>query len=352
MATQQEMYTGTEVPPAHLAINTTILGNFLKEYLDDVDENLTLEKFKGGQSNPTYKLNGAGKSYVLRRRPPGKLVASAHKIDREYKVLQALYKEGFPLPKPYLYCQDESIVGTEFYVVEFIEGRVFWDPSLPGVSPAERRAIYEDANRWLARIHSTDIEAVGLQDFGRGQNYTRRNLELWSKQYQAAELVKIPDMDWLIDALAAQVPDDHPVKLIHGDFGLYNLIIHPTEPRVVAIIDWEMATLGDPYVDLAHSLRPWWLEPESGSPTLFDKNLPSLGIPFDTEFVSAYLQNTGLQKWPHERFYRAYAQFRFAAMVQGILKRFADGTAANRQVSHSQERVITAARNARAILGG
>jgi aminoglycoside phosphotransferase (APT) family kinase protein len=352
MSDAQSLFSGTEIPPAHLALDAEALGRYLAPHLEDLAQPLSIVKFKGGQSNPTYLLTSGESHWVLRRKPPGKLVPTAHAIDREYRVMSALHGAGFPVPRPYLYCEDAGVVGTEFYVAGYIAGRVFWDPTLPGVSREDRAAIYADMSHWLARIHAADVAALGLADFGRGEHYAARNLKRWSDQYRAAELVLIPDMHWLMEALAATAPDDAPARLLHGDYGLYNLIIHPEKPRVVGILDWEMATLGDPFVDLAHSLRPWWLAPDKKeeTPTLVGHDLDTLGIPAMDAFVGDCLRRMGLDEWPQRRFYLAYAQFRYAAMVQGVLKRFADGTAVNRKTVHTQQRVIDAARNARRIL--
>lgn len=352
MSTLQDTFTGTEVPPAHLALDLARIATYLRQHLPRFGEPVSAEKFKGGQSNPTYALRAGEQRYVLRRKPPGKLVANAHAIDREFRILEVMHKAGFPVPEPFHYCSDANVVGTEFYVVEHLEGRIFWDPTMPGVAPADRAAICDDANRWIAAIHSADYHALGLDNFGRGEGYTARNLKRWSDQYRASELVSIPDMDWLMDALAERLPEAPPVRLLHGDYGLHNLIIHPQEPRVIGILDWEMATLGDPYVDFAHHLRAWWTQPDSDGevPTLVGKPLGELGIPDMESYIAAYLDRMALPALPNEDFYLAYAQFRYAAMVQGILKRYADGTAANKRSTHNQDRVAQAAANARSIL--
>lgn len=351
MTGRQEQFGGEEAPPAHLALDLDRLAGWLTHRLEGMDRDLSATKFKGGQSNPTYRLTGPGGAYVLRRKPPGELVASAHQIDREYHILTALAGTGIPVPHPYLYCADSSIIGSEFYIVEHVAGRVFWEADMGDAPPAERTAVYDDMNRILAALHALDPSAIGLGNLARKGNYAARNLARWSKIYAASALSDIPDMDWLIDTLPRHLPACERTALIHGDYGLYNLIIHPSQPGVMAVLDWEMATLGDPLIDLAHHLRAWWDLPDSGlaATSLVGQDLAALGIPSMADYVADYCGRREMAV-PDMRWYLAYAQFRYAAMVQGILKRAADGTASSRVMVHSQDRVIRIAAMARHTL--
>jgi aminoglycoside phosphotransferase (APT) family kinase protein len=352
---RQATFSGTEAPPEHLAIDVPRLAAYLADKVPGLGTDFSVEKFKGGQSNPTYKLTGADVTVVLRRRPPGNLLPSAHAIDREYKVMDAVGRAGIPAPKAYLYCKDESIIGSEFYVVGFNAGTVFWNADMPGATPEERGAVYDDMNARMAEIHGLDFNAIGLGDLSRVGGYAVRNLARWSKIYQESKLVDIPDMDWLIARLPDLVPSDERTCLVHGDFGLYNVIVAPDRPAISAIIDWEMATLGDPFIDLAHHVRAWWEvpDPQGGAATsLKGMNVHALGIPTMDEYIDTYCRRMGLSELPHRRFYLGYAQFRNAAMVQGILKRAAIGTASGRASVHRQERVYEIAALARATLEG
>lgn len=352
MADRQAIFGGTEAPPAHLLLDPAVLRSFLAPRVPGMDGPIAVAKFKGSQSNPTYRIEGPGGLYVLRRKPPGTLVATAHQIDREYRVIAALHDAGVPVPKPWLYCADDSVIGSEFYIAECVEGRVFWEAEAPGVTPDDRAAIYADMNAILARIHALDVDAVGLGDLGRRDGYALRNLARWSGLYTASALVPIPDMDWLMAELPRRLPAETPSTFIHGDYGLYNLIVHPIEPRILAVLDWEMATIGDPLIDLAHHARPWWdiPDPNGSATSIGNLDRAALGIPEMDAYFQSYARHRGIAL-PDMRVYLAYAQFRYAAMIQGILKRAADGTASSRVMLHRQERVTEIASLARRTLG-
>ncbi len=292
---------------------------------------LTVRQFRGGQSNPTYLLESPSGKYVLRRKPPGKLLKSAHAVDREYRVISALYAADFPVPRPYVLCKDEEIVGTMFFIMEFVEGRIFWDLDLPDSSPGERRAIYEHANQTIADLHNFDYEQIGLSDFGKPGNYFARQISRWSKQYAASETSKITAMNKLIEWLPSNIPDDESATVVHGDYRLDNMIIHPTEPRIIAVLDWELSTIGHPLGDFTYHLTAWQLpEIGIGSTGLQGKDLEALGIPPEEEYVARYCAKTGRDDGIANRdFYSAYNFFRIAAILQGIAGRVRDGTAAS-----------------------
>jgi aminoglycoside phosphotransferase (APT) family kinase protein len=291
-----------------------------------------VEQFKGGQSNPTYRING---KYVLRRKPPGKLLPSAHAVDREYRVIKALHATGFPVAKPHLLCEDESVIGTAFYVMDYVEGRVLWDPALPGMTKAERAAIWDEQNRVIAWLHTIDFREIGLDDFGKPGNYIGRQVERWSKQYRASETQKIEAMDHLIDWLPKNIPPEAGTAVVHGDFRLDNTIFHPSEARILAVLDWELSTLGDPLADFAYHCMSWHIPPDKFR-GMGGLNLKELGIPGEADYVAAYCRRTGRKAIDpsHWDFYLAYNLFRIAAICQGIAKRVLEGTAASQ---HAQE---------------
>lgn len=351
MTGRQEQFSGEEAPPAHLAIDLDRLATWLAPHLPGMDHDLSLTKFRGGQSNPTYRLTGPGGDYVLRRKPPGPLVPSAHRIDREYRILCALRDSAVPIPRPHAYCSDAQVIGSEFYIVDHVPGRVFWEADMGNATPSERAAVYDEMNATLARLHMLDPAVIGLADLAPPDGYAARNLQRWSTNYAQSALVAIPDMDWLIVHLSRHLPQQAETRFIHGDYGLYNLIIASEEPRIAAVLDWEMATLGDPLIDLAHHLRAWWDLPDSGlaATSLHGRDLQALGIPTMEDYVALYCGRRSIAA-PDMRWYLAFAQFRYAAMVQGILKRAMDGTASSRVMVHSQDRVRRIAALARATL--
>ncbi|HEY3067189.1 MAG TPA: phosphotransferase [Methylomirabilota bacterium] len=286
---------------------------------------ITVRQFRGGQSNPTYYLTTGDGAYVLRRKPPGKLLPSAHAVDREYRVLTALQGTGVPVPLTYVLCEDGDVIGTPFYLMEYVEGRLFRDAALPGASPAERTAIYDSMNEVLARLHGLDWKALGLGDFGKPGNYYARQIHRWTQQYRASETEKIPAMEELIAWLPGHIPAADETTLVHGDYRPGNMLMHPAEPRVVAVLDWELSTLGHPFADLGYFCMPYRLGSEWEG--FRAENLAALGIPSEEEFLAAYCRRTGRSGIPHWEFYLAFAMFRLGAIAQGIMGRVLAGTA-------------------------
>jgi aminoglycoside phosphotransferase (APT) family kinase protein len=301
------------------------LARYLEQHLEGFRGPLTVRQFQGGQSNPTYYLEADGREYVLRRKPPGKLLPSAHAVDREYRIMTALAGTGVPVPRTYVYCADESVVGTAFFLMDCVHGRVFVEPTLPGVTPAERRAIYDDMNAVLARLHTLDWPALGLADFGRPGNYFARQIHRWSSQYRASETEKIESMERLITWLPDHIPPADETTIVHGDYRPGNLIVHPTEPRVVAVLDWELSTLGHPLGDLGYNCIPYYLQDMDEGFYGLDSDVR--GIPTEEEYLAAYCRRTGRAGIPDWRFYVAFALFRIAAISQGIMGRVIAGTA-------------------------
>jgi len=312
-----------------------------------------LEKFKGGQSNPTYRLRAASGDYVLRRQPPGKLLKSAHAVDREYRVMRALAETDVPVPRVLGLCESRDIIGSMFYVMEFCEGRIFWNATLPGVSGNdERSAIYDQMNRVLASLHCVDPEAVGLADYGKPGNYFARQLSRWKGQYRASELEPITAMEDLMDWLDAnQPPDDGRVALVHGDYRLDNIVFHATEPRIIAVLDWELSTLGHPLADLAYQCMQLRMPSAAGStPGLQGVDRQSLGIPTENEYVRRYCERTGISKIDNWTFYLAFSFFRLAAIIQGVAKRAVDGNASNTRAAELGQWVEPLAKMALAVI--
>jgi aminoglycoside phosphotransferase (APT) family kinase protein len=285
-------------------------------------------QFQGGQSNPTYRIRAGDRPYILRRKPPGNLLPSAHAIDREYRVMAALANTDVPVAKMVALCEDVSVVGTPFYLMEYIEGRVLWDPTLPGMAAAERAAHYDELNRVIAALHSVDFEAVGLSDFGRHGQYLERQVARWSKQYAATGTERIPAMDRLIEWLPAHLPAGDETRIVHGDYRLDNVIFHPTEPRILAVLDWELSTLGHPLSDFAYQLMAWRLAPQIFR-GLKGVDLAALGIPSEEEYGAAYCRRTGRAAIPDFEVYLIFNMFRIAAILHGVLARALQGNAAS-----------------------
>ena len=325
---RQNTYAGTKEVAERLRFDVGRLEAYLRAQVKGFAGPVTLSQFKGGQSNPTYLVETPERRYVLRRKPPGKLLPSAHAVDREYRVIGALHPQGFPVAEPILYCADDTIIGTAFFLMSHIEGRVFWEPDMPASNPAERAQVYDAMNATLARLHSFDPAAIGLADYGRGENYVRRQIERWSKQYRASETEKIEEMERLIGWLPAHLPPEQPPRLVHGDYRLDNMIIAPAAPKVLAVLDWELSTLGDPLADFSYHLMQWHMpQAEAGTGSLVGFDLVALGIPSLEDYVEAYVNRTGLDPRPYLPIYSAYNFFRLAAILQGIVGRVRDGTA-------------------------
>jgi aminoglycoside phosphotransferase (APT) family kinase protein len=313
------------------SLDQDALGAYLKREVADFSDLRQITKFNTGQSNPTYLLEAASGRYVLRAKPPGQLLKSAHQVDREFRVMHALRQTSVPVPKMLHLSSDDSPIGRMFYLMEFVEGRIFWDPALPEAASRETRAdIYDQMNLTLAALHSVDPHAVGLADFGKPGNYFERQLARWTSQYRAAETETIPDMDRLITWLETHLPpDDGVVSLVHGDYRLDNMMFAPDSPKVVAVLDWELSTLGHPYADLAYQCMQWQLPHRSGFRGLGGIDRAALGIPTDEAYVEAYCRRRGIAGIDHWQFFLAFSFFRLASICQGVYKRALDGNASN-----------------------
>jgi aminoglycoside phosphotransferase (APT) family kinase protein len=291
---------------------------------------LSAERFAGGQSNPTYLLRVGRERLVLRAKPQGNLLQSAHAVDREYRVISALFRTDIPVARPIALCSDPGVIGQMFYLMEYIEGRIFWDPLLPGLDARRRASIFDEMNRIISTLHTIDPSAIGLSDYGRSGSYLRRQVARWTRQYKATEITPIDAMEHLIEWLPAHLPDDAGTSLVHGDFRLDNLIFHPTEDRALAVLDWELSTLGDPFVDFAYNAMSWRIDKGySGLRGVLGADLASIGIPDEASYVARYCERTR-RKCPHNwEYYIVFNLFRLAAILQGIASRAAQGNAAN-----------------------
>ncbi len=337
-----DAYSGTKPVAAQHAFDLGVLQAHLEQHLEGFRGPLSVEQFKGGQSNPTFKLLTPGAAYVMRCKPGpvAKLLPSAHAIEREFTVMRALRGSGVPVPDMLLLCEDESIIGRAFYVMEFVQGRVLWDQTLPGMAPAERGAIYDEMNRVIAALHTVDVQAAGLAGYGKPGNYFERQIGRWSKQYVASITEPIEAMDRLMEWLPAHMPasakDESQVSVVHGDYRLDNLVFHPSEPRILAVLDWELSTLGHPLADFSYHCMSWHIAPGQFR-GIGGCDLAALGIPDERAYVKRYCERTGrpdpdavMADW---NFYLAYNLFRMAGILQGIAKRVVDGTASSAQAT-------------------
>jgi aminoglycoside phosphotransferase (APT) family kinase protein len=303
---------------------------WLRDHVQPGATGVQIAQFKGGQSNPTYLVTAEDRRYVLRRKPPGKLLPSAHAVDREYRVISALARTGVPVPRTFGLCEDDAVIGTAFYLMDYVPGRVLWDPRLPGMSVAERRATHDEINRVIAALHCVDPDSVGLGDYGKTGEYIARQVGRWSKQYLASETEKIEAMDNLIAWLPAHIPAGDETRIVHGDYRIDNVIFHPEEPRIVAVLDWELSTLGHPLADFAYHCMVWRIPPGVFR-GLAGTDFATEGIPTEREYVDAYCRRTARAPIPQRdwEYYIAYNLFRIAAIAQGVMARALQGNASS-----------------------
>ncbi len=334
-----EAFGGTTAVEERHRFDAARLEAFLAERVAGFAGPLSVAQFRGGQSNPTFLLTTPRARYVLRSKPApaAKLLPSAHAVDREHRVITALARAGVPVPRTFCLSADESVIGRAFYVMDYVEGRVLWEQSLPGMTPGERAAIYDEMNRVIAELHRVDYRDAGLADFGRPGNYLARQIERWTKQYRASETERVSEMDRLIEWLPGAIPPGDETSIVHGDYRLDNLIFDPTEPRILAILDWELSTLGHPLADFSYHCMSWHIPPAQFR-GIAGLDLARLGIPGEAEYIAAYCRRTGRARIDHWDFYLAYNMFRLAAILQGIMKRALDGTAASREALDAGKR--------------
>ena len=324
-----DIYTGTKEVSENLKFESKLLQEWINDNVKDSGNIKKIEQFKGGQSNPTYKISTEKNAYVLRRKPPGKLLPKAHAVDREYKVITALYETDVPVPKTYSLCEDDSVVGTPFFLMEYVDGTIYWDHMLPKCSPEERALIYKNKNKVIASLHSVDYKEVGLEGYGKSGNYVARQVNTWTKQYLASETENIDEMNKLIEWLPKNIPEDDETSVVHGDFRLDNMIYSNFD--VVGVLDWELSTLGHPIADFCYHCLTWRTLPNFHD----HAKLKDLGIPNEMQYRDMYSEQTGKDLSQDWEFYMVYSLFKVAAICQGILGRVRDGTAASK---HAEER--------------
>ena len=354
-ADRYAQFSGTRPVSDQHAFNEAALSAYLHAQMPALAAGpLQVEQFKGGQSNPTFRLTAAdGLRYVLRRKPPGVLLQSAHAVDREFRVISALHASEVPVARAHVLCEDPAVIGTSFYVMDCIEGRVLWDPTLPGMTPAERAAIYDEMNRVIAALHRVDPSAVGLDGYGKVGGYLARQVKRWIGQYRAAETEPIPAVESLIAWLPQHLPPEGPTRIVHGDYRLDNVMFHPTEPRILAVLDWELSTLGDPMVDFAYHCMTWHMHNGPTARGLAGADLVALGIPDEASYLQTYLRRTAQSErqissdeWGY---YLVFNMFRLAGILQGIMARALQGNASSPQALEAGRRARPLAEQAWAL---
>ena len=333
--------SGTRDVAERLRFDEAALGRWMADHVDGFGGSLSVSQFKGGQSNPTYKLDTAAASYVLRRKPPGTLLPGAHAVDREYRVLKALGAQGFPVPKVYGLCDDDSVIGTAFYVMDMVPGRIVWEAHFPGLAKAERAAHFDVMNATIALLHGYEPDAIGLSDYGKASGFVKRQVARWSKQYLGdTEAGRVPAMDQLVDWLGKHLPaDSGRSSVVHGDYRCDNMIFWPEEPRVRAVLDWELSTLGDPAADFTYHLLMYRMPGGPSFSGLAGQDLEALGIPSEEEYVAAYCRRTGRDHLPNKDYLIVFCLFRLAAILHGIKGRLARGNASSAHAAQMVERL-------------
>jgi len=332
MIDRQTAFSGTRPVSGPASFDEDRLADYMAAHIEGFAGPLEVRQFKGGQSNPTYLIKAPSGAYVLRRRPPGKLLPSAHAVDREFRVIRALHEAAFPVARPHLLCADDDVIGTMFYIMDYVPGRVFWEPHLPSLEAGERGAIYDAMNGAIAQLHNIDPEAAGLSGFGKPDGYIARQIKRWSEQYARSAIESVADMERLIAWLPGACPRQSGVAIVHGDYRLDNIIFDASGPDILAVLDWELSTLGDPIGDFTYHLMQWHMpdsETGAGTGTLLGHDLARLGIPDVDDYVARYCARTGRAEIDNLDFYFAYNFFRLAAILQGIAGRVRDGTAAS-----------------------
>lgn len=337
---RDDEFKGTKPVEERHRLNEAALDGWMRTHVEGYAGPLTVQQFKGGQSNPTYRLNTLGASYVLRRKPFGKLLPSAHAVDREFRVISALHAQEFPVPRAFALCMDDAILGSAFYVMQMVEGRSFWDQTLPSLQPAERRPLYNACIETLAHLHSYEPDKIGLGDYGRPGNYFARQVERWQKQYRGSEMQRIDEVERLLEWLPKTIPGQSRTTIVHGDFRLDNMIFSPHEPRVVAVLDWELSTLGDPLADLSYFLMHWVMPRSEKSAALAETDLGAAEIPGIEELTDLYCRLTGRDRISDLNWYFSFNLFRLTAILQGIAARVRDGTASSSKATEAAARVL------------